>query len=140
MKALWDNAPLDLQLFKQMMIDATSLGKDALHVYAGLILFIGVRLAWRRRGGWVAGWLLVLIVALAVEWLDVRAELVEANLRPDAEHWKDILNTLFWPSVLLLVGPKLQPRNNRTLEDSLHFTEAEGGSSEIEISLNRDKV
>jgi hypothetical protein len=110
MRALWDSAPVNLQLFKQYMIDATSLGKDALHVYAGLILFIGVRLVWRRRGGWVLGWLLALAVALTVEWLDMRAEFLEANLRPDAEHWKDILNTMFWPSVLLILGPHLQPR------------------------------
>ena len=110
MNSLWANAPLDLQTFKQFMIDATSLGKDALHVYAGLILFIGMRLMWRRRGGWVLGWLAALSAALIVEYLDIRTELLETNLRPDAEHWKDIWNTMFWPSVLLILGPKLQPR------------------------------
>jgi hypothetical protein len=110
MSAWLEDAPLHLQLFKQYMVDATGLGKDALHVYAGLILFIGVRLIWRRRGGWVLGWLAALAAALIVEWLDIRTEIAEANLRPDAEHWKDIWNTMFWPTVLLLVGPWLQPR------------------------------
>ena len=110
MRALWDSAPVDLQLFKQFMIDGTGLGKDALHVYAGLILFVGVRMVWRRRGGWVLGWLAALSVALLVEYLDMRTELIEANLQPDAEHWKDIWNTMFWPSVLLILGPWLQPR------------------------------
>lgn len=118
MNSLWANAPLDLQTFKQFMIDATSLGKDALHVYAGLLLFIGVRLVWRRRGGWVLGWLAALGAALVVEWLDIRTELVEANLRPDAEHWKDIWNTMFWPSVLLILGPRLQPRPKPATVDS----------------------
>ena len=118
MRALWASAPQDLQTFKEFMIGATGLGKDALHIYAGLILFIGVRLLWRRRGGWVLGWLSALCAALFVEYLDIRTELVEANLRPDAEHWKDIWNTMFWPSVLLILGPKLQPRPRPATEAS----------------------
>jgi hypothetical protein len=105
------DAPYYLQLFKQYMVDRTGLAKDALHIYAGLILFIGVRLVWRRRGGWVLGWLAAFIAALIVEWLDIRMEVAEANLRPDSEHWKDIWNTMFWPTVLLLIGPWLQPRD-----------------------------
>jgi hypothetical protein len=104
------DAPLHLQEFKQWAVDGTGLAKDALHVYAGLFLIIGVRLLWRRRGGWILGWLAALAAALIVEWLDVRTEVIEGNPRPDAEHWKDIWNTMFWPSVLLLVGPWLQPR------------------------------
>ena len=118
MRALWDSAPFDLQLFKQYMIDATGLGKDALHVYAGLILFIGVRLVWRWRGGWLLGWLAALGAALLVEWLDIRTEIGGSNLRPDAEHWKDIWNTMLWPSVLLILGPRLQPRPKSTAEAS----------------------
>ena len=117
MRALWASAPQDLQLFKEFMIGATGLGKDALHVYAGLLLLIGVRLLWRRRGGWVLGWLAALAVALFVEWLDIRTELIQANLRPDVEHWKDIWNTMFWPSVLLILGPKLQPRPKPAIVD-----------------------
>ena len=118
MRALWDSAPVDLQLFKEFMIGTTGLGKDALHVYAGLILFIGVRVIWRRRGGWVLGWLAALAAALFVEWLDIRTEISEYNLRPDAEHWKDIWNTMFWPSVLLVLGPRLQPRPKPASVDS----------------------
>jgi hypothetical protein len=118
MRAIWASAPQDLQTFKEIMIDATGLGKDALHVYAGLILLIGVRLVWRRRGGWVLGWLAALSAALVVEYLDIRTELTEANLRPDAEHWKDIWNTMFWPSVLFLLGPRLQPRSKAVGEPS----------------------
>jgi hypothetical protein len=118
MRGLWDSAPVDLQTFKQHMIDATGLGKDALHIYAGLLLFIGVRLVWRRRGGWVLGWLAALAAAVIVEYLDIRAEIVEANLRPDAEHWKDIWNTMFWPSVLLVLGPRLRPRPKLVTEKS----------------------
>ena len=134
MRALWDNAPLDLQLFREITINATGLDKDALHVYAGLIVIIGVRMVWRRRGGWVLGWLLALAIALAVEWLDIRAELVAANLHPDAEHWKDIWNTMFWPSVLLILGQRLQPRKkDEPMLYLRHPREGGGPSPEVEI-------
>jgi hypothetical protein len=110
MSEWWAEAPRNLQLFKIMMMDGTGLAKDALHVYAGLILLIGVRLGWRRRGGWVLGWLAALVVALAVEAIDMRAEDLGGRLQPDNAHWHDIWNTMFWPTVLLLVGPRLQPK------------------------------
>ena len=118
MRAIWNSAPQDLQTFKEFMIDATGLGKDALHIYAGLILFIGVRMIWRRRGGWMLGWLAALTAALLVEYLDIRTELMEINERPDAEHWKDVWNTMFWPTVLLLLGPRLQPQPKPIIKPS----------------------
>ena len=45
---------------KSWLVTASDLGKDALHIYFGLALFMLVRLAWRWRGGWVAAWLAVL--------------------------------------------------------------------------------
>jgi hypothetical protein len=118
MSELWADAPRYLQLFKEYMIATTGLSRDALHIYAGLLLFLGVRIIWRRRGGWVLGWLVALAMALAVEWLDMRSEYLERNLRPEAEHWHDIWNTMFWPSVLLLLGPWLQPIAKPKLEPS----------------------
>lgn len=110
---LWAIAPQELQLLKVNIIDATGLGKDALHVYAGLTLFILVRLIWRWRGGWLLAWLAVLALAGFIEWLDMRAGGGVAEWKPDAKHWHDIWNTMFWPSVLLLVGRWLQPRPGR---------------------------
>jgi hypothetical protein len=103
-------APELLQVFKIDMIKATGLSKDALHIYFGLSLFVVVRLCWRWRGGWILAWLAVLAMALGVEWLDLRMETLKFNIRPDDEHWHDIWNTLFWPTVLLLVGHWLQPK------------------------------
>jgi hypothetical protein len=110
MKALWQSAPQDLQLLKVHLIDATGLGKDALHIYTGMALFITVRMVWRWRGGWILGWLTALAVASAIEYMDMRAAGIPGPLRPDASHWHDIWNTMFWPTVLLLLGPWLQPR------------------------------
>jgi hypothetical protein len=105
----WASAPQDLQLLKQDIIDATGLGKDALHIYAGLAIFMIVRLTWRRRGGWWLAWIAALALAAGVEWLDMRVLAAGAGIMPDAGHWHDIWNTMFWPTVLLLVGRWLQP-------------------------------
>jgi hypothetical protein len=94
---------------KLSVIEASGLGKDALHIYFGLALFLAVRLAWRRRGGWLVAWLAVLAMACGGEWLDLTAEHSRSTIQPDAAHWHDIWNTLFWPTVLLLVGRWLQP-------------------------------
>ena len=107
---------------KSWLVTASDLGKDALHIYFGLALFMLVRLAWRWRGGWVAAWLAVLVMACGGEWLDMTAEFNNAAIQPDAAHWHDLWNTMFWPTVLLLVGrwlqPAAQPRADVSGEDA----------------------
>ena len=95
---------------KLSVIEATGLDKDALHIYFGMTLFLAVRFAWRGRGGWIAAWLAVLAMACGGEWLDLTAEHSNSTIQPDAAHWHDIWNTMFWPTVLLIVGRWLQPR------------------------------
>lgn len=107
-----------LQKSKLVLIDASGLGKDALHVYFGLAMFLAVRLIWRRRGGWVLGWMAALAMALAVEFLDLRGEVLRGDLQPDSTHWHDIWNTMFWPTILLLVGRWLQPVTPQVQETS----------------------
>lgn len=106
---MWANAPQDLQLLKLDIIEATGLGKDALHVYAGLAVFVAVRLMWRWRGGWFLAWVAALCLASGIEWLDMRVDAVDSVLEPDAAHWHDLWNTMFWPTMLLLFGRWLQP-------------------------------
>ena len=95
---------------KFSVVEATGLDKDALHIYFGMALFLTVRILWRWRGGWVAAWFAVLAMACAGEWLDVTAELSRSAIQPDAAHWHYIWNTIFWPTILLLVGRWLQPK------------------------------
>jgi hypothetical protein len=103
-------APQDLQILKLQLLEATGLGRDALHVYAGMAVFIAVRLLWRWRGGWVLAWLAALAMAMGIEWMDIKAEGQAGTLQPDPAHWHDVWNTMVWPTVLLLIGRWLHPR------------------------------
>lgn len=112
------SAPDDLQILKLYLLDFTGLDRDALHLHAGLALFILVRLIWRRRGGWVIAWLAAFVLAAGVEWLDIRADGEGGSPLPQPDHWHDIWNTMVWPTVLLLVGPWLQPQKKDPIAPS----------------------
>ncbi len=115
---LFGYTPMDYQQLKVVLLDETGLAKDALHIYAGMAMFIIVRLLWRWRGGWIAAWLAALALACGAEYIDLRTEFSNSALQPDAAHWHDIWNTMFWPTVLLLVGRWLQPRPKPEPESS----------------------
>lgn len=115
---------------KLWVITATDLDKDALHIYFGLALFLAIRLAWRWRGGWLVAWLVVLVMACGGEWLDLTAEASHTAIQPDAAHWHDIWNTMFWPTVLLLIGRWLQPRPKAAAETRASAVDAEAGAAE----------
>lgn len=115
---LWLSAPKDLQLLKLYFLEMTGLAKDALHIYAGMTVFIAVRLLWRWRGGWFIAWCAALALALGIEWLDMRAEGQAGVPQPDAAHWHDVWNTMVWPTVLMIVGRWLHPQPKPTAEPS----------------------
>ena len=94
-------ASLLYQQLKSVLIDGSGLGKDALHIYAGMAIYLAVRLG-LRRPVWMA-WIAVVIAAVAGEWLDIEGEYLRGRLAPEPGHWHDIWNTAFWPSVLALV-------------------------------------
>ena len=98
------------QTLKLTLLAGTGLGKDALHIYLGLAIFLAVRLVWRARFGWWVAWSVALGITLGGEWLDIQTEALGGMLQPDRAHWHDIWNTMFWPTVLALIGRWLQPR------------------------------
>ncbi|MGN3975552.1 hypothetical protein [Tsuneonella sp. SYSU-LHT278] len=84
---------------KDTLGHALGLSDDLLHVHAGLAIFVLAALLARRR---MRSWLPLGVVAVFA----VANELVDA-VGPDA--WDslsaaDVINTLFWPSVLFLLA------------------------------------
>lgn len=95
-----------LQETKLFLITHLHLGKDALHIYVALGLLLGSALVmgWRLQD-WKP-WLLVLAAALAGEALDLRDSLIYGTAIDLKANGKDLWNTLFWPSVILLLARK----------------------------------
>lgn len=95
-----------VQSIKLAIVSATGLAKDALHVYVGLAVLLIAAAALRKPLRSVVPWLSVLAVACAGELLDLRDDIVYLG------HWRwatslyDILNTLFWPTVIWLLARK----------------------------------
>lgn len=93
-----------LQEAKWALIEATGLGKDALHVHFGLIALFGAGLLGRWRiGSWQPLLVAVLVALIGEVW-----DLID-NIRANAPmqwlgHAKDIANTLFWPVMLTLLA------------------------------------
>ncbi len=93
-----------LQEAKLAIVGLSHLGKDALHIYVGLGVFLGSALVF----GWSLKswrpWLLVLVAALCGEIWDLRDTIVDGATIRFGANLKDVLNTLFWPTVLLVLA------------------------------------
>jgi hypothetical protein len=89
------------QHFKLVVTAATGLSRDALHVYAGMAVLLLVAGALRRPLQSILPWLVVMLVAVVAELPDLRDDLAQYG----RWHWlasvHDVVNTLFWPTVLL---------------------------------------
>lgn len=93
-----------LQSTKLFLMDLTNLGKDALHVYVGLAVMLVVAIVLRRS---LADWRPLAAVALAAvagEAWDLIDTLMEGAAPRVSLNWKDVWNTMFWPTVLFLLA------------------------------------
>lgn len=91
-----------VQTSKLAIVAVTGFSKDSLHVYTGMAVFL-LALLLRRSPRVFVPWLTVLLVAVLGEMLDRRDDLASLG------HWRwrasvhDVLNTIFWPTVLSLL-------------------------------------
>ncbi|MCI8208003.1 hypothetical protein AUC61_00510 [Pseudomonas sp. S25] len=87
------------QSIKLAIVSATGLSKDALHIYVGTAVYLTLLVIVRRFRPYV-GWVAVLIVACAGEWVDRRDDIASLGYWRWQASGHDILNTLFWPTLL----------------------------------------
>jgi hypothetical protein len=93
-----------VQSFKLAVVDATGLSKDALHVYVGLIVWLLAAALWRKSITTFKPWLAALFVAVIVEAFDAFDDWVQLGRWRTGASLHDILNTMFWPTVLTLLA------------------------------------
>ena len=90
------------QIIKLIIMSATGLSKDALHIYVGTAVYLTLIAITRRHRPYI-GWLVVFILACAGEWIDRRDDIESFGYWRWQASAHDILNTLFWPTVLTLI-------------------------------------
>lgn len=96
--------PTTFQSIKLAIIAITSLSRDALHVYVGMAVFLAAALVFRRP---LRAWLpllAVVAVALLVEAVDLRDDLATRGRLRWIASTHDIVNTVFWPAVLMVLA------------------------------------
>ena len=99
--------------FKFGIERVVGLDKDALHIYAALLIQMATALLLRRSLAAKLPWLAVLAAVLINEWLDLHVE-----VWPD--HWQqyrasihDVLNTMILPTVLVVLVRQLPQLTRR---------------------------
>jgi len=93
-----------LQAIKSWLVDHLGLAKDALHIYVALGLFLGTALLFGWKLSSWRPWAIVAAAAIVGELWDLWDSLgyhTPINLWAS---WHDIWNTLFWPSVILVLA------------------------------------
>ncbi len=94
---------MDWQQIKEIIAVWTELERDALHIYAALLVQVGSAWLLRRRLAHWLPWACVLALAVANEWLDMKGdELIEPWELDAGLH--DLWNTMLLPTLLLLIA------------------------------------
>lgn len=93
-----------LNFLKTELSELIGLSKDALHVHLGLLVFLLAMVIFRRSAASFVPWTCVLVLQRVNELLDTfhwYNGALEFNL---AGSLKDMVNTMLWPTVLLLLA------------------------------------
>jgi hypothetical protein len=93
-----------VQSLKLDIIGFSGLSKDALHVYLGLTVWLLAAALFRRSIATLRPWLAVLVVALGIEAFDAFDDWVDLGRWRYKASLHDIVNTMFWPTVLTLLA------------------------------------
>ncbi|MPW43496.1 hypothetical protein [Acinetobacter guerrae] len=92
------------QEFKIYIVHFTHLARDALHIYAGLLVFLCVAFLDKRQLKSVWALVAVMFIAMGAELLDARDDFINYGYWRFDASLHDLLNTIFWPLVLWLIA------------------------------------
>jgi hypothetical protein len=94
---------LDWQQIKETIAVWTGLERDALHIYAALLVQVGSAVVLRRRLAHWLPWAAVLVLAVANELLDTFGDGLAEQWELDAG-LHDLWNTMLLPTLLMLLS------------------------------------
>ena len=92
------------QAAKLQLVQLSGLSRDALHIYVGMAVFLGVVLIFRRPLRDPRPIAAVLLVAVGGELWDLIDRSRTAHPPAWDNSWHDLWNTLLWPSLLFLLA------------------------------------
>ncbi|WP_460422468.1 hypothetical protein [Pseudomonas sp. ZL2] len=90
------------QAIKLAIVSVTGLSKDALHIYFGMVVFVALAAISKQPKPYLA-WSCVLALACMGEIVDGWDDLHSLGYWRWQASLHDVLNTVFWPSVLTLL-------------------------------------
>ncbi|MEY3635480.1 MAG: hypothetical protein RLZZ61_1890 [Pseudomonadota bacterium] len=102
---------------KIWLIETIGLTNDAMHVHGALVILCASALVLRRRPDSLWCWSIVLVAELLNEYADLRGNAPGDAAIDAATH--DIYNTMFWPTVILILGRFLFPQKKKELVSPL---------------------
>ena len=99
------NKTLDLSTLyaiKTAIGTATGLSDSALHTYVGLAVLLAAVVILKKPLGSIVPWMIVLTLSITGELIDMQGDIMRLGYWRWGESLFDMLNTIFWPTVLLL--------------------------------------
>jgi hypothetical protein len=94
--------------YKIRLIEYVGLTNDAMHIHMSLLLLFVSAILFRRRPDSLWCWIVVFLAELFNEYADLRGAAPDEAGLDAALH--DIYNTMFWPTVIVVLGRFLFPR------------------------------
>ncbi len=97
--------------YKTQLVGFVGLSNDAMHVHISLLILMVSGVILRRRPDSVWCWIIVLCAELFNEFADLRGLAPgEASIEASVH---DIYNTMFWPTVIVVLGRFLFPARRK---------------------------
>ena len=81
---------------------ATGLSHSALHMYVGLAVLLAAVAILKKPLGSIVPWIIVFSLSITGELLDMQDDIMRLGYWRWGGSLFDMLNTIFWPTVLLL--------------------------------------
>ena len=97
----------EYQNAKLIILSILEISKDAIHIHIGLIVFFAAVVLWRKGAIDACCLVPVVIVASLMEMLDLRDDYMSVDrIRMVAvtASIHDLLNTLFWPVIIVVLA------------------------------------
>jgi hypothetical protein len=97
--------------YKTKLVGFVGLTNDAMHVHGSLLIMFVTAIILRKRPDSIWCWLAVFVAELFNEFADLKGSAPgEASINASVH---DLYNTMFWPTLILLLGRFLFPPRKR---------------------------